>query len=127
MIGLVIAYLLKDNADLLALVDTDNIYPYVANEDTTAPAIIYKVESITPVYDKDEWVNDECVFSVETFCKDYATLQDIASEVRVALELEKGTAHGIDFQQIYLTGQSEEAFIDGYSNKLTFSIVINSY
>jgi hypothetical protein len=127
MIGLVINHLLNANAALLALVDTANIYPYVRNPNTALPAIVYTIDSVDPIYDKDEWVDDECTFTVQTGCVDYAILQSIALQVRVALEGKSGTAHSITYQKIYMTGQTEEGFLDGFTNTLTFKIVITGY
>jgi hypothetical protein len=126
MIGKVIAHLLKANADLLVIVPAGNIYPYVMNEDTHLPAIIYTIDSVTPGYDKDGWLGDECVFSVVTFCDNYTTLQCIALEIRQALELQSGTHEGITLRNIYLTGQLEGFNIqeDVFLNKQTFSTEI---
>ena len=129
MIGKVIAHLLKDNAALLALVPTANIYPYVINENTPLPAIVYTIDSVTPGYDKQGWIGDECTFSVVTFSDNYASLQDISLQVREALELLKGTNESITIQNIYLTGQTEGYNIneDVFLNKLTFSTVVIDY
>lgn len=129
MIGKVIKSLLDGNAALNALVPTLNRYPYVLNENTPLPAIIYTVDSILPVYDKQGWIGDECTFSVVSFSDNYASLQSISLQVRVALELKDGTYEAIKIRNIYLTGQSEGYNINEnvFLNKLTFSTVILSY
>jgi len=129
MIGKVITSLLKANADLLALISADNIYPYIINEGTLLPAIIYMVDSLVPGYCKDGWVGDEYMFSILSFSDDYAILQQIVDEVRNALELEKGVTEGIGYERICLTGQSEGYNIteNVFLNRLTFSTVVKSY
>lgn len=127
MIGLVIAYLLKAHAPLLVLVDTNNIYPYVTNPDTAFPAITYSIDSIDAEYDKDEWVRDDCTFSVTAWGHDYATLQSIALAVRAALELKSGTQGTIVYEKIYVSGFQEEAFMDGFSNTIIFNVKIKVY
>jgi hypothetical protein len=124
-IGITIAALLRANADLLALVNTNNIFPYVADENTPLPMVVYTIDSLEPDYDKDGWNWDECSFSVVSFSEDYANLQLIATQVRTALELQKVD----DTNKIYLTGQSEGYDIgeNVFLNKLTFSVVINNY
>lgn len=120
MNGITIASLLKANAGLLALVNTDNIFPYVANEGTSLPLIVYTIDSLAPEYTKDGWAGDTCNFSVVSFSQDYANLQLLAVQVRASLELK----HGGDTQRIILTGQQEGYNIqdDIFLNKQTFRV-----
>ena len=122
MTGLTIAKLLKAHPGLLALVSAANIFPYVAQEKTPLPFIIYTVDSVTPDYTKDGWAEDNVTFSVGCVSEDYATLQNIAAEIRDALELQSDT----NTKKIRMTGQvegfnlGENAFI----NKQTFEIEV---
>jgi hypothetical protein len=129
MIGKVIKSLLEDDATLTAIVPTARIYPYVMNEGTALPAIIYTIDSIGPEYTKDGWANDEVMFSVVSFSNNYTELQSIISAVRGALEWEHGTVEGIGIGRIYLEG-----FMEGYSigedtflNKLSFRVNVINY
>jgi hypothetical protein len=125
MIGKAIATLLKENTALIALVPEVNIYPYVINENTQLPAIIYTVDNLDTVYDKDGWCQDDWRFSVISFSDNYSTLQNIVEQIRLSLELKRGIEEGIYFKQIYLTGQSEGYNIseDVFMNKLTFEFL----
>lgn len=124
-IGIAIAGLLKANASLLALVNTDNIFPYMANPDTALPLIVYTVDSLTAEYDKDGWVGDDCNFSVISVSDDYSNLQLIATQVRAALELKKLATY---YDRIELTGMEETAYQSGiFENKLSFSFRIIKY
>jgi len=128
MIGKTIKSLLAGDATLVALVGT-KIYPYVMNEDTTMPAVIYTIDSLLGVYTKREWANDEISFSVYSFSKDYAQLQSVVSAVRGALEL-KSTGSGTqDINRIYLAGQDEgyDNMADVFYNKQSFTVTINTY
>ena len=127
MIGLYIAYLLKQNTALTALVPAGNIYPYICNENTQLPAIIYSIDSLTPEYTKDGWVLDDCAFSVESFHEDYTKLQAVVLQVRKALELKSGTYSDMTIWRILLVGQDEEGYMDGFSNKLHFEVKIEEY
>jgi len=129
MIGKAIVSLLNANEDLLALVASANIYPYVINEDTALPAIVYTIDSLAPEYTKDGWIGDECVFSIVSFSDSFTSLQNIAMEVRKSLELESGVNAGITTERIYLTGQSEGYNISEnvFLNRLTFSTIITGY
>jgi flagellar biosynthesis/type III secretory pathway protein FliH len=124
MIGKTITDLLKANAALLELVPSGNIFPYVANEKTKLPLIVYNIESLDPDYTKDGWAGDYCNFNIISIAVDYSDLQLIVAQVREAIEL----ASGSGYQAIRLTGmaegynQDEEAFM----NKLSFRIKITN-
>ena len=127
MIGKAIHSLLEANAALVALVPVTSFYPYVMNEATPLPALVYTIDSVAPDYDKDNWHGDEYQFSVTSVSADYANLQAIALQVRVALERKEGTTDSVKYENIYLDGQSEEGYIDGFSNKLTFRVKVIGY
>jgi len=126
MIGLTIAKLLKQNTALTpALVAGDNIFPYIANENTPLPLLIYTIDSMDSNYSKDGWVNDEIRFSVISLSEDYASLQAIVKEVRNALLMRKDT----NSQRIQITGMAEGYSIteNVFMNKLNFDVKIDSY
>ena len=129
MIVKVIKSLLDSNGDLNDLVPINNRYPYVINEGTSLPAVVYTIDSLSPEYDKDGWVLDTIEFSVVTFSNDYSSLQDIVAQVRLALELEKGIVEDITIERIYLTGQAEGYNIDEncFLSKLTFVVEVKVY
>lgn len=128
MIGKTIKALLAADATLTALVST-RIYPYVMNEDTALPALVYTVDSLAPGYSKDGWHYDEISFSVHSFSRDYSELQNVVSAARGALEL-KNTGSGTQtINKIYLSSQEEgyDAGADVFYNKQTFTVTLNSY
>lgn len=129
MIGKVITKLLTDNTDLTDLVAADKIYPYIINEDTPLPAIVYRVQSMTPEYTKDGWVKDDCVFVVESFDENYNRLMEISYQVRDALELKRGTEKETMFGRITCTDQEEGYFLSEnvYMNRLSFRVDIMGY
>jgi hypothetical protein len=126
MIGKVIRNLLDDSVALTALVPATNMYPYVMNENTVLPAIVYTIDSMEAEYNKDGQVKDAYVFSVNSFSNDYAVLQTIVAAVRAALELKRGTTDGIAYEPIYLRSM-QEAYSTGedvFGNRLTFEVNI---
>lgn len=129
MIGLTIKNLLVGDAALTALVPIADIYPIVMNEGTTAPAIVFTVDSLEPEYNKGAWSGDEAVFSVFSYAKSYSELQSIVSAVRTALELKQSGYSTQSINRIYLTGMDEGYILeaDTFYNKLTFSVKINAY
>lgn len=128
MIGKTVKYLLAADATLVALVST-RIYPYVMNEDTALPAVVYTIDSLEPAYSKDGWHQDNISFSVHSFSRDYNQLQSVVSAVRGAIEL-KAAGYGTqDINRIALTSQ-EEGYDNGadvFYNKQTFTVTINTY
>ncbi len=129
MIGKAISTLLKANTSLTDLVSAEKIYPYVINENTETPAIIYTVDDVEPEYDKDGWNGDEVTFSVISLENDYASLQAIVTQVRAALEWKHGTTESITYWNIMLTSQTEGYNItsDVFVNKLSFVVQVISY
>jgi len=129
MIGKLIYNLLSTNTDLTDLVPSNSMYPYIANENTPLPAIIYTIDSLTSEYDKNGWVNDTCTFSVVSFSDNYSLLQDIVLQVRNSLELMKGIISTYTVNRLQLEGLSEGYNIteNCFLTKLTFSVQITSY
>ena len=129
MIGKVIKSLLESSAGLMALVPTAKIFPYVLNEDTALPAIVYTIDGIKPQYDKEDWCNDIITFSVTSLSSNYGTLQSVVAQVRLALDFIKGTSDGITFGRIHIESLQEGYNMeqDVYANKLTFNVKIISY
>jgi hypothetical protein len=129
MIGKVIKSLLVTNIDLIALVPEDSIFPYVLNENTALPAIIYTINGLESDYTKDGWTWDDITFSVISLSDNYNTLQSIVYQVRTALELKYATVEGIVIEKIYLTGMDEGFNLveNVFMNRLTFTVKMNTY
>jgi len=122
MIGSIIVSLLKANNDLLALVNENSIFPYVAEENTNLPLIIYAIDDIDVSYSKDGWVKDLCNFHVMSFSENYDDLQLIVAEIRSVLELK----YTSDTKRIIVTGMQEGFNLNEqvFLNKLNFAVEI---
>jgi hypothetical protein len=128
MIGKVIKHLLDQNPELLELVPTTRIFPYVLNEDTPLPAIVYLIEGSVPQYEKDGWAGDLVNFSVVSLASNYSVLQDIAAEVRVALSFKEDTVDDIVIGRVRMIGFEEMYLGDSiFMNKLIFNTIMKSY
>jgi hypothetical protein len=125
MIGLSIAKLLKADSTLMGLVPAANIFPYVANENTQLPLIVYQIDGINVDYTKDGWAGDDVEFSVISFSEDYASLQAIVLAVRKALEMNTDT----NTDRITVTKFQEGFNISEnvFMNKLSFKVGIDTY
>jgi hypothetical protein len=126
MIGKIIKTLLVANEDLMELVPETSLYPYVANEKTLLPLITYAINSLDPEYTKDGWHDDTIGFSVTSYSEDYAMLQDIIKQVRIALELKFITD---STKRIILTGMLEGFNIaeNVFMNRLMFEVIVYGY
>jgi hypothetical protein len=80
MIAKTINTLLTGGSSLVTLVGT-KIFPYVMNENTELPAIVYTVDSLSPEYTKGGWSGDYIQFSVHSFSKSYTELQNVVDAV----------------------------------------------
>lgn len=129
MIGKTIKSIITTNASLIALVPAARMFPYVMNEGTEMPAIVYTIDSLDAVYNKGGWANDETTFSIHSFAKDYPTLQSIVTAVRTALELNSTGSGTQDINRIIVRGFEEgyDVGADVFYNKLTFFVTINNY
>jgi hypothetical protein len=129
MIGKTIKAILVADAPLMVLVPATKVFPYVVNENTTMPAIVYTIDSITPIYNKGGWANDVIYFSIYSSAKSYEELQPIISAIRTAVEFKNVGAGTQSINRIYLDSFDEDALPDwiGFYNKLTFKVTINTY
>ncbi len=129
MIGKTIKSIITTDAPLIALVPAARMFPYVMNEDTTLPALIYTIDSLDPEYNKREWANDTINFSIHSFARSYDSLQAIVSAVRTALEGNQTGTGTQDINRIYLNSFEEgyDQGADTFYNKLTFNVTINTY
>lgn len=129
MIGKLIYNVLSTDATLTALVPATKMFPYVLNEDTALPALIYTIDTIAPDYTKDGWALDDITFSVTSLSKDYNNLQDIVAAVRGALEMEVAAYTTITIQHIHVSAVSEAYSIneDVFANRMSFNVNVINY
>lgn len=111
--------LLSTNAELKQLVGT-NIFPLVAEEETTFPFIVFRRSNITTSYAKKEIANDTVIFTVSIADTNYAKTVEIAETVRNILEL-----HTDDyFALIHLESVTEDFVENAYIQELSFNAII---
>lgn len=134
MTGQVIKKLLSESAELMELIPTDRIFPYVINEGTPLPAMVYTIDAINPEYSKDGWANDTVSFSLVIFSENYATLQQMITLSRLALDFKFGDIgiteeDTIKIGHIYFNGQSEGYSLaeDAFLSRLSFTVNTYNY
>jgi hypothetical protein len=116
-----IYYLLSNNQAIVNIVGAE-LFPIVAAEDTQAPFIIYKRESLDPEYTKDGHSKDDVIVSVSAITADYDEGIDLIEKVRTAIELKSGVIAEINIKSIRVTGAQEIFGVNEYLQKLTFEI-----
>ena len=122
-VGKAIYTLLSSNQQLVSMVD-GNIFPLIAEINTTFPFIVYKREAITPQYTKDYWTSDEVMINIMVASDDYVESIEIADLVRQSLDQKKGEYSGIKIRDLRLTQADEDFIDDTYIQYLTFKIKI---
>ena len=130
MIGKTIKSILTGDSTLIALVPAVRMFPYVMNEGTPFPNLVYSIDDLQDIqYTKAGWSWDQWRFSVQFYSKDYAELQEIALAARNALELKKIGYGSQDIGNIYLSGFGEgyDQGAEAFFNQLIFTVKTNSY
>lgn len=122
-VGKAIYTLLSSNQQLVSMVD-GNIFPLIAEINTTFPFIVYKREAITPQYTKDYWTSDEVLINVMVASNDYVESIEIADLVRQSLDQKQGEYSGIKIRDLRLIQADEDFIDDTYIQYLTFKIKI---
>lgn len=97
-----------------------NIFPLIAEEETTFPFIVFKRNSLSPNYAKYQVGNDTVNFSVYIVSNNYANTIDIAEAVRNSLELHRDEY----FQIIQMENITEDFIENSYIQEISFSAII---
>ena len=125
-IGKVIKDILYQDEALNNLVK-NQVFPLIAEENTTFPFIVYRRNSIRKASTKD-YVNDE-IASVDVVVASDKYSQSIEIAERVRFVLEHGGYEGENFSvdNITLSNASEQYMQNTYIQSLTFDIEINNF
>ena len=125
-IGKVIKDILYQDETLNNLVK-NQVFPLIAEENTTFPFIVYRRNSIRKASTKD-YVNDE-IASVDVVVASDKYSQSVEIAERVRFVLERGEYEGENFSvdNITLSNASEQYMPNTYIQTLTFEIEINNF
>ena len=125
-IGKVIKDILYQDETLNNLVK-NQVFPLIAEENTTFPFIVYRRKSIRKASTKD-YVNDE-IASVDVVVASDKYSQSVEIAERVRFVLERGEYEGENFSvdNITLANASEQYMQNTYIQTLTFDIEINNF
>ena len=125
-IGKVIKDILYQDETLNNLVK-NQVFPLIAEENTTFPFIVYRRNIIRKSSTKD-YVNDE-IASVDVVVASDKYSQSVEIAERVRFVLEHGGYEGENFSvdNITLSNASEQYMQNTYIQTLTFDIEINNF
>lgn len=125
-IGKVIKDILYRDETLNNLVK-NQVFPLIAEENTTFPFIVYRRNSIRKASTKD-YVNDEIAsVDVVVACDKYSQSVEIAERVRFVLERGEYEGENFSVDNITLSNASEQYMQNTYIQTLTFEIEINNF
>ena len=125
-IGKVIKEILYRDETLNNLVK-NQVFPLIAEENTTFPFIVYRRNSIRKSSTKD-YVNDEIASVDVVIATDkYAQSVEIAERVRFVLERGEYDGENFSVDNITLANASEQYIQNTYIQTLTFDIEINNF
>lgn len=125
-IGKVVKDILYQDETLNTLVKSQ-VFPLIAEENTTFPFIVYRRNSIRKASTKD-YVNDE-IASVDVViaCDKYSQSVEIAERVRFVLERGEYEGENFSVDNITISNASEQYMQNTYIQTLVFDIEINNF
>ena len=125
-IGKVVKEILYRDETLNTLVK-GQVFPLIAEENTTFPFIVYRRNSIRKASTKD-YVNDEIASVDVVVASDkYSKSVEIAERVRFVLERGEYDGENFSVDDITLANASEQYMQNTYIQTLTFEIEINNF
>ena len=92
--------ILTADTDVTDLVST-RVYPYMRQQGTTFPAIVYELDDTEPQQGLDGFQSlTRCELTISQIAETYSGAKDLASKVRTALNGYSGTSEGIAIKSL---------------------------
>jgi len=128
--GAIIYPILSSYANLTALVSANNIFPVRAQQQTTAPYIVYREVSSVPTNTNgpdagatssdpktsQRSILDTIRVQISCFSEDYLTVENIAYQVRMALDREWGVTDAPYNTEVYLDSAVYDNCVDDFDD-----------
>lgn len=126
--GTYLRTILLQNADFMSVISGDKIFPIIAPSETTYPIITYTRDNIYPQYTKSApcggWSNSvQVTYKIYTG-NDHDSGENIANELRNALEWVSYKDNDIKIHPIELISATEYFNDDSYCQQLTFNVTV---
>lgn len=113
---------LKNNPDLQAVMNTNNILPLTMNENTPYPWVIFQRDNISVTYTKPikGGFDNRVSFSINVYSNDYDESIDIANIIRNILEQLVIKTDEIIINEIEVVSIYEQFSQDGFRQSIQF-------
>lgn len=120
-----VIYKLLSSDDELKGIVNDNIFPLIANENTTFPFVVFSRTSLTTQYCKDGAYQDTVNIDVICVSDDYSQSLDIATCIRKILEnIRYKEGEEINITESILTSVQEYTNEYSFIQELNFTLTI---
>lgn len=136
LIGKYIYRFLSNNPDIAALVDSENIFPLLANlklddqgnaTDVTFPFITFERTSVKPIYTKlVQVVDNEIEVRISCVTTDYDESIDIINAVRNCFEGRHYQDEDININNIMVKDVSEDYDLNAFIQHITFTMNVRT-
>ena len=112
---------LVENEEVQGLIDVNNIFPLIANADTTFPFIVFQRSNLMPIYTKDILTENQITMVIIVVSNDYIQSLDLANAVRHALEGNIYRDNDIVISAMKMESITEETLEDAYIQRMVFT------
>ena len=109
-----------ENEEVSKLINTNNVFPLIANADTTFPFVVYGRTSLVPTYTKDLLTENSITIYIYVVSDKYIESLEIANAIRHSIESHIYKDDEITIDVIKLESITEETSDDAYIQKMSF-------
>ena len=110
-----------ENEEVSKLINTNNVFPLIANADTTFPFVVYGRTSLVPTYTKDLLTENSITIYIYVVSDNYIESLEIANAIRHSIESHIYKDDKITIDVIKLESITEETSDDAYIQKMSFT------
>ena len=111
-----------ENEEVSKLINTNNVFPLIANADTTFPFVVYGRTSLVPTYTKDLLTENSITIYIYVVSDKYIESLEIANAIRHSIESHIYKDDVITIDVIKLESVTEETSDDAYVQKMIFTL-----
>ena len=113
--------ILSQDEILQTLIPMNNIFPLIAEEDTTFPFVVFSRTGLQVDYCKDGSCDNRLTYSFIVVSDDYFESIQIANRIRYILEDYRCKTNEVTIDPIKLQNASEQTFNDAFLQTLEFT------
>lgn len=121
LIGKYIRKFISENDEVKSVISQSNIFPLIANADTTFPFVVYGRSMLRPIYTKDILTENEVEIVVYVVSNDYIESLEVANAIRHSIEGYRYKDNDIEIDTMKLVSITEKTSEDAYIQEMRFS------